>query len=79
MFAAACKTVICDLDLSDLSDVSSVLLIIQFKLGDSKAFDIAFNEGTEGRFCKQYDIFKNTPDGIFPLYLSSTFCLKATQ
>jgi peptide methionine sulfoxide reductase msrA/msrB len=37
----------------------------KFKLGDSKAFDIAFNEGTEGRFCKQYDIFKNTPDGIF--------------
>ena len=31
MFAAACKTVVCDLDLSDLSDISSVLLIIQFK------------------------------------------------
>jgi peptide methionine sulfoxide reductase msrA/msrB len=37
----------------------------KFKLGDSKAFDIAFNEGTEGRFCKQYDIFKNTPEGVF--------------
>ncbi len=37
----------------------------KFKLGDSKAFDIAFNQGTEGRFCKQYDIFKNTPDGVF--------------
>ncbi|CAC9442694.1 Peptide-methionine (S)-S-oxide reductase MsrA (EC 1.8.4.11) / Thiol:disulfide oxidoreductase associated with MetSO reductase / Peptide-methionine (R)-S-oxide reductase MsrB (EC 1.8.4.12) [uncultured Gammaproteobacteria bacterium] len=37
----------------------------KFKLGSSKAFDIAFNEGTEGRFCKQYDIFKNTPDGVF--------------
>jgi hypothetical protein len=30
----------------------------------SKAFDIAFNEGTEGRFCKQYDIFKNTPSPL---------------
>ncbi|SFV87022.1 Peptide methionine sulfoxide reductase MsrA / Thiol:disulfide oxidoreductase associated with MetSO reductase / Peptide methionine sulfoxide reductase MsrB [hydrothermal vent metagenome] len=37
----------------------------KFKLGDSKAFDIAFNQGTEGKFCKQYDIFKNTPDGVF--------------
>ncbi len=37
----------------------------KFKLGESEAFDIAFNQGTEGRFCKQYDIFKNTPDGIF--------------
>lgn len=37
----------------------------RFQLGNSKAFDIAFNEGTEGRFCKQYDIFKNTPSGVF--------------
>ena len=37
----------------------------KFKLGKSKAFDIAFNQGTEGKFCKQYDIFKNTPDGVF--------------
>ncbi|MBA5248323.1 MAG: peptide-methionine (S)-S-oxide reductase MsrA [Gammaproteobacteria bacterium] len=37
----------------------------KFKLGDSSAFDIAFNKGTEGRFCKKYDIFKNTPDGVF--------------
>lgn len=37
----------------------------KFKLGDSKAFDIAFNQGTEGKFCKQYDIFKDTPDGVF--------------
>ncbi|TEU27876.1 MAG: peptide-methionine (S)-S-oxide reductase MsrA [Gammaproteobacteria bacterium] len=37
-----------------------------FKLGkDSEAFNVAFNKGTDGRFCKQYDIFKNTPDGIF--------------
>lgn len=37
----------------------------KFKLGKSKAFDIAFNQGTESQFCKQYDIFKNTADGVF--------------
>ncbi|MCF2859469.1 peptide-methionine (S)-S-oxide reductase MsrA [Pseudoalteromonas sp. SMS1] len=36
-----------------------------FKLGESEAFDIAFQKGTERPFCKQYDIFKNTPDGVF--------------
>lgn len=42
----------------------------KFKLGDSNIFDIAFNQGTEGRFCKKYNIFKNTPDGIFVDILS---------
>ena len=37
----------------------------QFKLGESEAYDIAFNKGTDARFCKEYQIFKNTPDGIF--------------
>ena len=38
----------------------------KFKFGKkSKIFDIAFNQGTETRFCKQYHVFKNTPDGIF--------------
>lgn len=38
----------------------------EFKLGiDSEAFNVAFNQGTDNRYCKQYDIFKNTPDGIF--------------
>lgn len=36
-----------------------------FKLGDSEAFNVAFTEGTDSRFCKQYEIFKNTPDGVF--------------
>jgi len=37
-----------------------------FKLGkDTKAYDIAFDNGTEGRFCKQYDLFKHTSDGVF--------------
>ena len=37
----------------------------KFKLGQSEAYNVAFNQGTDSRFCKQYDIFKNTPDGIF--------------
>ena len=37
-----------------------------FKLGkNTQAYNIAFNEGTESRFCKQYEIFKNTSDGVF--------------
>ncbi|TQV87057.1 peptide-methionine (S)-S-oxide reductase MsrA [Aliikangiella coralliicola] len=37
----------------------------KFKLGQSEAYNVAFNEGTDSRFCKQYEIFKNTPDGQF--------------
>ncbi len=37
----------------------------QFKLGQSEAYNVAFNASTDGRFCKQYKIFKNTPDGVF--------------
>lgn len=36
-----------------------------FKLGKSEAFNVAFDKGTDGRFCKEYEIFKNTPDGVF--------------
>ena len=36
-----------------------------FKLGDSEAYKVAFQQGTDARFCKEYEIFKNTPDGIF--------------
>ncbi|BDF94380.1 MULTISPECIES: peptide-methionine (S)-S-oxide reductase MsrA [Pseudoalteromonas] len=36
-----------------------------FKLGNSEAYSVAFNASTDSPFCKQYDIFKNTPDGIF--------------
>jgi peptide methionine sulfoxide reductase msrA/msrB len=36
-----------------------------FKLGISEAFNVAFDKGTDGRFCKEYKIFKNTPDGVF--------------
>ena len=36
-----------------------------FKLGDSDAYKVAFEEGTDPRYCEQYELFKNTPDGIF--------------
>ncbi len=36
-----------------------------FKLGDTEAYRVAFNKGTDNRFCKEYEIFKNTPDGVF--------------
>jgi len=38
----------------------------EFKLGsDSEAFNVAFNDGTDRRFCEQYEIFKDTPEGMF--------------
>lgn len=48
-----------------LSPEQFYLLLGKFKLGDSEAFNVAFDEGTDGRFCQQYEIFKNTPDGVF--------------
>ena len=48
-----------------LSPDEFYLLLGKFKLGNSEAFNVAFDEGTDGRFCKQYEIFKNTPDGTF--------------
>ena len=48
-----------------LSPDEFYLLLGKFKLGDSEAFEVAFDKGTDGRFCQQYEIFKNTPDGVF--------------
>ncbi len=31
----------------------------------TESFNVAFNKGTDNRFCKQYEIFKDTPDGVF--------------
>ena len=45
-------------------------LLGKFKLGNSEAYNVAFNKGTDARFCKEYQIFKNTPDGICLLYTS---------
>jgi len=37
-----------------------------FKLGlDSEGYDVAFKQKTDGRFCKQYNKFKHTGDGVF--------------
>jgi peptide methionine sulfoxide reductase msrA/msrB len=40
-------------------------LLGSFKLGETEAFKVAFDEGTDARFCRQYELFKNTPDGVF--------------
>lgn len=48
-----------------LSPEQFYLLLGKFKLGNSEAFDVAFDAGTDQRFCQQYEIFNNTPDGIF--------------
>ena len=43
----------------------------EFKLGvGSAAYNVAFNEGTDKRFCVQYQIFKDTPEGVFTDKLS---------
>ena len=36
-----------------------------FKLGKTEAFNVAFKQGTDARYCKEYQMFKNTPDGVF--------------
>jgi len=36
-----------------------------FKLGDSEAYEVAFGQGTDARYCRQYEEFKHTPDGVF--------------
>jgi len=37
-----------------------------FKLGkNTESYNVAFNKGTDNRYCKEYDIFKDTPDGVF--------------
>lgn len=36
----------------------------RFKL-DKQAFNVAFDSGTDRRYCKQYDLFKNTGAGVF--------------
>ncbi len=40
-------------------------LLGAFKLGETEAFRVAFEEGTDARFCRQYEAFKDTPDGVF--------------
>ena len=36
-----------------------------FKLGKTESFNVAFNEGTDARYCREYVIFNHTPDGVF--------------
>ena len=37
----------------------------KFKLGKTEAYNVAFNQGTDPTYCKEYELFKNTPDGVF--------------
>lgn len=37
----------------------------RFKLGRTEAYDVAFRQGTDSPFCRQYDLFRDTPDGVF--------------
>jgi peptide methionine sulfoxide reductase msrA/msrB len=45
-------------------DFYEALGIFKLKKGSS-AYNVAFNKGTDAPGCKQYDIFKDTPDGVF--------------
>ena len=36
-----------------------------FKLGKSQAHEVAFGGGTDRRYCRRYEKFKDTPDGVF--------------
>ena len=40
-------------------------LLGKFKLGKTEAFNVAFNQGTDPTYCKEYELFKNTPEGLF--------------
>ena len=37
----------------------------KFALGGEKVFQVAFENGTDKRFCKEYEIFKSVKDGVF--------------
>lgn len=54
-----------------ISEKDFYLNFATFKLGkDSESFNVAFNKGTDNRFCKKYELFANTPDGFFVDILS---------
>ncbi len=36
-----------------------------FKFGESEAYKVAFKKGTDRPFCKEYDLFKKTGEGVF--------------
>jgi peptide methionine sulfoxide reductase msrA/msrB len=49
-----------------MDEKSFYKMLGDFKLGkNTESYKVAFDQGTDGRFCKEYDIFKNTPDGVF--------------
>jgi len=49
-----------------MDEKSFYKMLGDFKLGkNTESYKVAFNQGTDNRFCKEYDLFKNTPDGVF--------------
>jgi len=49
-----------------MDEKSFYKMLGDFKLGkNTESYKVAFDKGTDNRFCKEYDIFKNTPDGVF--------------
>lgn len=48
-----------------LSPEQFYALLGKFKLAGTEALEVAFAASTDARFCRQYQIFKNTPDGQF--------------
>jgi len=49
-----------------MDEKSFYKMLGDFKLGkNTESYNVAFNQGTDNRFCKEYDIFKDTPDGVF--------------
>lgn len=49
-----------------MDEKSFYKMLGDFKLGkNTESYNVAFNQGTDNRFCKEYDLFKNTPDGVF--------------
>lgn len=49
-----------------MDEKSFYKMLGDFKLGkNSESYNVAFDKGTDNRFCKEYDLFKDTPDGVF--------------
>lgn len=49
-----------------MDEKSFYKMLGDFKLGkNTESYKVAFDKGTDNRFCKEYDLFKDTPDGVF--------------
>jgi peptide methionine sulfoxide reductase msrA/msrB len=46
-----------------LAPKNSMKPLATLSLEIQRLIRVAFQQGTDARFCKEYEIFKNTPDG----------------